>query len=516
MKGLAIMKFFGIRKLKKHRAFTLAELAIAMTLMSFVLLLAGSLIKLASTGFVGSEVQMTIVREDSAFAAKLNEAIQKSTVGFTVPYESFNNSSKLTKGWNYLGLMDEVHIPKAASRTGQEIASAQALVYIEYAGDSRPRNVPGDCNVLHNADGYFIQKVLGHAFTDANGVKHTYSLVFKPTDPVNTATQKVIYEFSANVDKGGVPLGSGADIEVDSMLSCLNAIQMVYRGSTVNPAVALAFRGDFMPTWAAQQASTSQPDATIVMILDLSSSMTANFSGMSRVDALRKTANDFVDQFSSNPNMNIVVVPFSNVACEPGCYTGWRVPDKHIYNASSENAELKRVINSLQPYDCTNPGDGIRVGYVLLKQLRNSGANMGQCFMILMTDGMMNEMTDVVVRRYTKSYGSCFPVRATPYYGEEILTRDATWYGWPSISSKAQCVYDYVTYWGNKMVGEFQTKNYLIGMNDSMNNKDGELLRSVFSTESINVNNLTDFQTVFEDIGSNIEEVLWAFEGPNL
>lgn len=513
------MKFtthFCNRKAKASRGFTLSELTIAMVLMSFVVFLAGSLVNLAARGFVGSEIKQGIVQEDTAFAAKLTESIQKSTVGFTVPYQSFNNVSKLTAGWNYLGLMENVHIPAAASRTGREIASAQALVYIEYYGDSAPSKIPADCNLIHNSGGYFIQKVLGHAFTDNYGMTYTYSLEFKPTNPQNTAAQSIIYEFSSLVNGEGMTGGGSKEMDIDSMLSCLNAIQVVYKGSDTNPAVALAFRGDFLPTWSAQQASTSQPPATIVMILDLSSSMTDRFSNTTRVEALRKTAIDFVDQFSANPNMNIIVVPFSNVACEPGCYSGSRVPAKHIYNASSENAKLKSVINSLQAYSCTNPGDGIRVGYVLLKQLRNSGADMGQCFMILMTDGMMNEMTDVVVRRYTKRYGYCFPVRATPYYGEEILTSDATWYGWPSISSEAQCVYDYVTYWGNKMVNEFQTKNYLIGMNDSMNNKDGELLRSIFSAESINVNNLTEFQTVWEDIGSNIEEVMWAFEGPNL
>lgn len=501
------MKFtthFCNRKAKASRGFTLTELTIAMVLMSFVVFLAGSLINLASRGFVGSEIKQGIVQEDTAFAAKLTESIQKSTVGFTVPYQSFNNVSKLTAGWNYLGLMENVHIPAAASRTGREIASAQALVYIEYYGDSAPSKIPADCNMIHNSEGYFIQKVLGHAFTDNYGMTYTYSLEFKPTNPQNTAAQSIIYKFSSLVNGQDMTGGGSKEMDIDSMLSCLNAIQVVYKGSDTNPAVALAFRGDFLPTWSAQQASASQPPATIVMILDLSDSMKAAFSGTTRVGALKQSAKDFVDQFSANPNINIILIPFSNVACEPGCYKNSRVPQKHIYNAQSETDDLKEVIDGLKHYSCTNPGDGIRVADVLLRKLRATGAEMGQVFLILMTDGLMNEMTSKT--------GS----KTNPYYGDDILTGNYTWYGWPYRDYSARCIYDYVEYWGNKVVSNFNTKNYLISMCDGMQAGDEELLTRVFGTEKMEVNSLTDFQTVWEDIGSNIEEVMWAFEGPNL
>ena len=264
----------------------MVELVIALLLMSFIVFLTGSLVNLGSKGFVGTETTLNIIREETAFASKLNEAIQKSTVSFTVPEESFNDTNKLTQGWNYLGVMDDVRIPAAASRTGKEIDSAQALVYIEYVGDDAPVRVPSDCNVIHNADGYFLQKIIAHAFTDSFGVEYSYTLKFEPTDPTNAAAQSIIYKFSSDASKDGAPVGSGTDLDIDSMLTCLNAIQIVYKGSESNPAVALAFRGDFLPTWSAQQASTSKPAATVVMVLDTSGSMNSGFSDTTRANAL--------------------------------------------------------------------------------------------------------------------------------------------------------------------------------------------------------------------------------------
>jgi hypothetical protein len=423
----------------------------------------------------------------------LNETIQKSTVAFTVPEQSFNDTSKLTAYWNYLGLMDNVRIPASCSRTGSEISSAQALVYIEYVGTSAPTNIPADCNLLSNADGYFYQKILGHAFTDAQGVTHTYSLKFQPTNPVNTAAQTIIYEFSSNLtDASGDPVGTGSDIEIDTMLNCLNSIQVVYKGSASNPGVALAFRSDFMPTWAATQAATTKPAATVVMVLDTSGSMSSRFSGTKRINALKSNAISLAEALSTNDKINIIIVPF-------GDYAGYSNRGDFTYNASTDKDALIRRINGLRASGSTNLGDGMRVAYHELNNLINSGVNTGSLFLIMMTDGEMNECS----REYRNGPYYMGTALEPPFHNES-----------GAYTIKAR---EYASIWGQKWISDFTlSKTWLLSLSNGMSAADKAVLEGIFGTEAIDVNSLTDFQTVFEEIGTNIDEVIWAFEGPNL
>ena len=517
-----------VYQLKKRNAFTLVEIALAMVLMTFVLFLAGSLLNLGSISFTGSEIHQTIVREDSAFAAKLNKAIQESTVSFTVPKNSFNDTSKLTAGWNYLGVMENVHIPKAASRTGKEIASAQALVYIEYAGDSAPGNIPSDCNVIHNSEGYFIQKILGHAFTDHLGTTHAYSLEFKPTNPNNTAAQTIIYEFSSDVTSHtGEDVGSTFDI--GPMLSCLNAIQVVYKGGHTNPATALAFRSDFMPTWSAQQASTEKPAATVIMVLDTSGSMRSDFGGKTRTQALRERVRDLVEQLSVNEKVNVLMAPFSTLG---GCYNGIK-----FFNLGTQKQACLNYVGNLSDGGSTNPGDGLRMAYLELNKQKNSGVELGSIVMILMTDGDINTWSYTEQGIQSSSPSGYSPYNGIYYANSLPMNYSTTYYmgNWVNYQGKSDPHPNYKGLSGytrepNKAIGRRYTeiwattltdhytlsKSYLISLASGMNAQDKALLERIFGTEAVDVNNLTEFQTVFEDIGVGIEEVMWAFEGPNL
>lgn len=488
----------------RRRGFTVAEVVIAMLLMSFLVVLAVSLINLASVGVVGTEIQTTIVREDSAFAAKLNEALRESTVSFTIPKESFNDTSKLTANWNYLGLMDDVHIPKSCSRTGSEIDSAQALVYIEYAGKTAPGSVPKDCNLLSNSDGYFYQKILGHAFTDVNGINHAYSLVFKPTDPTNTAAQTIKYDFSSEVTyASGVPVGTGKDVEIDTMLNCLNAIQVVYKGSDSNPSVALAFRSDFMPTWASSQTVKTPTKTTVVMILDTSSSMKNTISGRKRIDVLKERTVELIRELSKEKMVNIIVVPF-------GHYAGHKNSlGKYTYKAEDNMNVLIGKINRLKEGGSTNLGDGMRYAYYELKNLKGTGADIGSVVLVMMTDGGMNMYTyDTQTRGFYFGGGICKEKKkkSDKFTYSGILK--------PGNRTRAQ---DYARDMGEKWASDFTlSKTYLISLDNGMTQADKDVLTGVFKEEVIDIKSLAEFKKVFEQIGTDIAEVMWAFEGPKL
>lgn len=478
-----------------RRGFTLAELAIALALMSFLVLLALSMVKLTSIGVVGTEMKTTIIREDAAFAAKLSDTIQKSTVAFTIPTQSFNDKTKLTAEWNYLGLMKDVHIPAFCSRTGKEIDKANALVYIEYVGTTPPASIPADCNLLDNGSGaYFLQRILGHDFTDTSGVTHTYSLELKPTDPTQKAAQTIIYEFkSALTDAAGDPVGTGADIEIEEMLNCLNSIQVVYKGSSFNPAVALSFRSDFIPPWAATQAATTKTAATVVLVLDTSGSMGSSFERTTRILALQDNATTLVEQLSTNDKINVIVVPFSTYAAYSSSFSAGHF----TFNANTDKLDLLDRISSMTATGNTNLGDGLRVAYYELGNLVASGAETGPIFLVMMTDGAMNQYSKTADGTSALYEGS--KVRPPAYaYGE----------------SKAR---NYARLWGEKWTTDYTLEQtWLLSLNKGMSTADKEVLEETFGTEPIDITNLTQFQEIFESIGNNIEEVIWAFEGPNL
>lgn len=488
-----------MKKANAYRGMTLAEVCIALVLMSSVILIAVSLLGLTSRGFLGVNTQIKLAREDAAFAAQLNETIQESTASFTVPKASFTEE-KLTAGWHYLGLMENTRVPACVSRTGSEISSAQALVYISYLGTAAPASVPADCNLLSNTDGYFSQKVLGHAFTDPDGMKYDYSLVFHPKNSVNTAAQSIIYEFSSSItDASGHVVGSGTGIDIDTMLSSLNSIQVVYKGSASNPAVALAFRPDFMPTYSVGMLNAEKPAATIAMVLDLSGSMAGKLksSTQTRIAALKEAAVNFVEQLSVNDRVNLILIPFSTGAAYSNIYSSG-TPTDFAYNVASDKDALKALIHSLRATGNTNVGDGLRAAYYQLEQLKNGGADLGAEFVILMTDGEMN----------TSSMNTGANSASNFYLGANMPP--------PRTYVNAGCARQYMQVWARKIVAEHSTTNYLISLDGGMSVADRTALEAEFGTEVMDVSSLTEFNETFDRINNKINEVMWAFEGPRL
>lgn len=434
--------------------------------------------------------------------------------------------------------MKDVHIPAFCSRTGEEIDSAPALVYIEYIGDNAPATIPADANLLHTSDGYFLQYVMAHSFTDREGVKHEYSLTFYPTDPKQAAAQTITYEFVTSVtDPKGASLGGGTGIDIDTMLSALNAIQVVYKGSTENPAVALSFRSDFLPTYSVDVMQNNQPSATVTLVLDLSGSMSERFGADTRLAALQKAAISFVEELSKNDKVNICLIPFSNYGTNPMNYISG-TPRKYVYNASDDKDELIYTIQDLYSVGGTNVGDGLRRAYYELKSLESSGTEMGSNFLILMTDGAMNQWS---INRYyggeildfyrgsaiMPPYVGYFSGRQSPQYVEsgEWFTYnntihhavDTSWYFY-SAEDAANCgPRAYMRMWADEIVRRFNSKTYLISMCDGMSGGDLAALKEAFNTDEVfDVNSLTDFENTFDQINQNINEVMWAFEGPRI
>ncbi len=504
-------------KKRERRGFSLVELCIVLAVMSLVVMLSVSLLSLSMRGFTASRQMMDVAMQDADFAARICTAVRKSGTSFTIPERSFTED-KLTAGWNYLGLMHDVRIPASASRTGQEISSADALVYIEYAGDLEPSGLPDNAVVLHTADGYFIQYIIGHNYTDSVGVTHTYSLVFTPTDPENHAAQTISYSFrtsSGEEDRTGVA--------IETVLEAVNAIQVVYQGSASNPAMAIAFRSDFIPTLSAGAISSSKLRGTVILVLDVSSSMTATSGGQSRISVLKSTAKAFIDELSENNELNILITVFSGFAnkltdfdsrvCPSPCLT--------LANAYDDHDRLIKTIDGVKTAQYTNLGDGLRVVYHELE--KHPEIMEDPIFLLVLTDGEVNASTCVKKASsggwgYWGGYNQVSYGESDFYYGSDTYTGS-------SFENRYVCNYQstatlgrkYFQYFGRLINDKYQPQTYLVSMYSGMSDGDKRALQQVFtSSEAFDASSLTQFTEVFEQINQNIASAMWAFEGPRL
>ena len=495
-------------KANSRRGFTLVELCIVLVVMSLVISLAVSLIFMSVKGFSASRQMLDVAMQDADFASRICSAVRESGTSFTIPEKSFT-VDKLTTGWNYLGLMHDVNIPASASRTGKEIASADALVYIEYAGDTEPASVPSNARVLHTADGYFIQTIIGHSYTDVSGNVHNYSLVFSPTDPFNRAAQTISYSFTSTTGEDG-ELGNGQSIE--TLLEAVNAIQVVYQGSETNPAVAIAFRSDFLPTLSVNSMTSNKIKGTVVLVLDVSSSM-----NNTRITTLKSTARSFIEELSKNNELNILITIFSGYANKNSDFNKSICPSPLITlaNAYDDRDRLLATIDSITTSQYTNLGDGLRVVYHELN--RHPEITENPIFLLVLTDGEVNSCTCKKKSGgsywYTPTY-----TESDFYYGDEI-------YNGKTFENKYVCNYQssstlarkYYQYFGREINKIFKPKTYLISMYNGMSASDRMALEEVFDdSESFDASSLTQFTEVFEQINQNIASAMWAFEGPRL
>lgn len=489
--------------LKKYyikRGFTIIELIAAITLSSLIMILIFPILNITLKSMDNTEINNSIVRHDTEILAEINEVIRKSATSFTIPRDSFT-IDKLTENWDYIGMMSDVYIPAESSMTGKEILSTNAFVYIEYYGKTAPQQISKGANLINNSEGYFIQNILSHDFIDHNNISHKYSLVFLPTEKDGTTKQNIRYEFkSISRNESGEIINSERGVQADSFLNSLNAVQVVYNGSNVNPAVAIAFNLGYIPTDSATQEN---PAATVTMVLDLSGSMSNTLGSERRVDALKATTKNFVESLSVNNNIDICIIPFSAYGTHPSNYSGG-TPTKHIYNASADKDQIINIVDRLRPTGSTNVGDGLRVAYFELLNFRETHKMSENHFIILMTDGAMNAFS---TRRSGIVNPDFYLLKKTP--PSRVYAANANTY--------KEHAREYMKIFGKKIKDEFSPKIYLISLSNGMSTEDESALKEVFeSSEKFDANSLADLDDVFEAINNNISEVIWALEGPKL
>ena len=338
-------------KVRNNRGFTVVELMIVLALLSVVIAPAYMMLGLGNRVHSASVAEYELQSSARIAAARINRTARFASAVFTIPKSSFKEDN-LTSGWSYVGVLDG------------------AVVAYDY----------------NSEDGVHQKTVLAPANENV-----TYEIVFHKVEEDH---QEKIIGFSINgyfkdrpikTDEHGQPIGH---ITVFSQAEALNSLQVIHKGTALDPAVAIAFREERRDK---PEIETTLPVAQVAMVLDVSGSMldkmdgsTTNREADRRITKLKNSANKLIDQFAASEYpVYVALVPFATSANNPKPIS--------IRDVRTDLAALKSDINGLRAEGGTNTGDGIRRAYHRLLEGRTNPAFVGKeiCdYMIILVDGV--------------------------------------------------------------------------------------------------------------------------------
>lgn len=457
--------------MKSRKGITLVEIVIAMALLGLVLSSAYSMLffsnRVHRKGIDEYELQasMRLVSEHT------NQISRFSTAVFTIPRSSFREDN-LTDGWNYIGILED-SIVKYEYKDVNGVPSHVKTVL-----------VPADPNI-------------------------EYKLAFSK-DASDTLEKNILFTIqafakdrTATTDDDGNPIGH---FNIASEVESLNALQVIHKGTALNPAVALAFRSEARNR---PEFSYEQPVAQIAMVLDTSGSMNWNMQGRDtnnveerRIRKLQNAAKDLVNKFAAAQHtVSISLVPFATDANNPMAFR----------NARTETSTLISYIDSLTNWwgeaagGGTNTGDGLRRAYYRITNGRSahSGAVIKD-YIIILVDG---------VTTYSTVYNS----NRNQYFTGNGNVTSSHYIKGPGNENNA-FVNEYVRVIGNMIVADGNIKTYVIGFSSNPDDY-GNINQIAEDTGAEKVFTATDYDElnlIFDEIRKNILNELWHIDGPDL
>jgi|CZCB01.1.fsa_nt_gi prepilin-type N-terminal cleavage/methylation domain-containing protein len=302
LKGEEIMK-----KYKFRNGFTLLEVIVAMAFIVVTISFAGSMMTFStkSQAVVSREFQL---QADMRLASEIvNQELRYSTAVFMLNEHQYNDSNDLKNGWEYFTLSDD----------GKEI--------VQYVWDKA-----------------------ANTHKKVSLVKAQNNVRFKLTfDGVVDDSRMINFKLDGYIEGSSEP-----KVSVSSVLNALNAVVVDDSGTSISPAVTLAYRSDEVP-------DPEKVKVAVTMVLDESGSMgdpmggSGSDSSRIRMTVLKEKAKMLIDIFAEMDNVYISLIPFSTNANNPGDFL----------RAKDYKESLKNSINSLNAYGGTNAGDGIRRSY---------------------------------------------------------------------------------------------------------------------------------------------------------
>ncbi|WP_167792067.1 prepilin-type N-terminal cleavage/methylation domain-containing protein [Soehngenia longivitae] len=327
--------------MKNRKAVTLIELILVLAIIGLVVPTATSMLLLGQKAESMTLEEFDIQSDIRVAATVLNNTIRDAGGVFILHRD---NANKLTEEWNYIMLND----------TKDKL--------VEWRWDSST-NTHKQVELLSVDDG------------------STLDIVYNKNSKPN---EDNVLEFTLTVknpEKG--------DRSINSGLESMNSLQVVDRayGKVAN---TLAYRNDKKLT----EVSNSQ--AVVSMVLDTSGSMAYTLSGSwtndynsKRISIMKTKAIELVNEFSSNPNIYLSLVPFNTTANE----AGEMLNVKANLDANKDEVTYNFIdtINGLTAEGGTNTGDGIRRGYYRITEFNERKENRNKTnknFMIILVDGV--------------------------------------------------------------------------------------------------------------------------------
>lgn len=511
-----------LKHISKRKGISVAELVLAMVLMSVVLTLGIQILKVSTDGMLFTVNETQFQTDARLFAAEVNSNVRYATATFTIPKSSFREDN-LTPGWNYMGIMENVKIPAEKSHTKAEFTAKKALVsIIAQDEEGNPEARPGD-NIIKVTGGTFIQRILGYSYVDQKGREIDYNLVFDKGNPENTDS-KIEYSLKTVVRNSGLEKGY---LEYDTALDSLNSLQVVHNGSSSDPAVAFAYR----------KGEKNLTTALVSMVLDTSGSMKWNMAGNNtsnvdnqRIGILKKTATSFVEGLSDNENVSVGLFPFAGVF-KPEIY-GTKKTDltiDNIFKSSKNDTDvLKTRINSLEAYGGTNTGDSLRYSYYKAKEYQNRMSSTQNCvhYLIILIDGSTNGWSN-------NASGPMVHGNTNFYEGQGVHfdkgEKDYQYAGGYSIKENQMAAGFSGSHYlnnGEAYMGKFapkwlalKPKVFFIVVSNDVTSRGIEAVKSQYNISEENVFKATEstkLQEAFDSIKKSIKDDLWYLNGPIL
>lgn len=328
-----------MRNYGNNKGVTLIELIIAMSLLTMIIGIAGSLITFSSKSQAAISKEYQIQAEMRIASEIVNQQVRYSSAVFLLNKNQFKDAADRKKGWSYVTL----------SSDKKEIIHH---IWDESADSHTPKTL------VQAHDGLL------------------YSLNFG--DVINES-KLVNFKIDGYFENSGSP-----KVSIESTLNALNSAVVDDSGTSLLPAVTLAYRLDDIP-------DADKIKVAVTMVLDKSGSMGFKMGGTGtnkddvRMTIMKQEASKLIDTFKTMDNVYVSLIPFSTNANSPGDFKKADTPANGSVLANSET--LKNSINGLNANGGTNAGDGLRRSYYKHVDFKTGETDQVLNYTILLMDG---------------------------------------------------------------------------------------------------------------------------------
>lgn len=449
---------------KAKRGFTLIEIIVTVVILTIVVGMSSSLIVMSlrsqKISYNDYKVQSAI-RIASQVTDKM---INNASAIFTIPVDMFGEN-KLTEGWDYYGVSDD----------GTEI------VYYEYNNKTETH----DKKVI-------VEKQTGI----------TYTMNFSSD---NDRDEKYV-KYSIYAYENGV---KDERVSIDTTSKALNSLQVIFRGTALQPANVIAFRSELRPT--------KNNVALVTFVLDVSGSMAFGLNTQytvhqyqQRITKLKQAVRKMIQEFSAEENIVLCFVPFSSTANYPDPESYYSNQRHFYYSMNPEQDEVNsalQFIDSLTANTSTNTGDGLRRAYYnslyfdsVVGEQYGINTTVNQ-FMILLVDGVTNQSTFYTPRPYTNYFFEDGRV-------DGIYNKNVSVYNGPNY---------YEDYFAKKIADE-SIRTYVIGFSNFQSDLENidHISEKANASKVYKFTDGLDLTEVFLEIKADIINELWHVRGPQL